>query len=80
MLLDRSFALSGFWICEKFTQILNAWMHKGPSSTLCLILNDGILQQATSSSDIIGMSSSDNYRSVGIEPTFWYHKTGTRVV
>jgi hypothetical protein len=44
MLLDRNFALSGFLICKKFTQILDAWMCKGPSSTLRLILSAGILQ------------------------------------
>jgi hypothetical protein len=48
MLLDRSFALSDFWICEKFTQILDARMHKGPNSTLRLILNAGILQKGRS--------------------------------
>jgi hypothetical protein len=43
MLLDRSFAHPGFWICEKFTQILDAWMHKSPISTLRLFLIAGIL-------------------------------------
>jgi hypothetical protein len=44
-MLWKKFAHSGlFLICEKFTQILDAWMHKGPKTTLRFVLNAGILQ------------------------------------
>jgi hypothetical protein len=56
-----------FLICEKFTQILDAWMHKGPKSTLRFVLNAGILQH----SPLLLMSSalmckSKVLRSVGL--------------
>jgi hypothetical protein len=46
-MLWKKFAHLGlFLICEKLTQILDAWMHKGPKSTLRFVLNAGILQGA----------------------------------